>query len=189
MATGPEEMRTVTQTPTQTPPEPPREVALLALDAKPYDTAALVPYARNSRTHTEEQVRQLAEAFKFYGFTVPVLIRPDGQIIAGHGRVMAAKLLGMPRVPVVVAEGWTDEQVKAYVIWDNRSAEMAGWDKAILKLEMADLHAAGFDVTRTGFTLEDAGLKAPTFEPVTFTARLDEKTPHTCPRCGHEFRT
>jgi hypothetical protein len=111
----------------------------------------LIPYARNSRTHSDEQVIQIAASIKEFGFTNPVLIDTDNGIIAGHGRVMAAKKLGLKEVPCIVADGWTDAQKKAYIIADNKLALNAGWDNALLALEFAELEELGFDLSLTGF--------------------------------------
>lgn len=117
--------------------------------------ADLVPYARNSRSHSPEQITSLRAAFRYYGFTIPVLISEDDTIIAGHGRVMAAEAEGMPEVTVIVARGWSAEKIRAYVIWDNRSAEQASWDLGNLRLELGDLRGSGFDLSLTGFDLGD----------------------------------
>lgn len=114
-------------------------------------TATLVPYARNARTHSEAQVAQIAASVREWGWTVPVLIDDEGTIIAGHGRVLAAQSLGLDEVPVMVASGWTDAQRRAYVLADNRLALNAGWDTELLKLELADLKAADFDMGLMGF--------------------------------------
>jgi hypothetical protein len=111
----------------------------------------LIPYARNSRTHSDAQVAQIAASIKEWGWTTPVLIDEGGQIIAGHGRIMAARKLGMAEVPVIIAEGWTDAQKKAYVIADNKLALNAGWDEEILKLEFEELASLDFDVSIIGF--------------------------------------
>jgi DNA modification methylase len=111
----------------------------------------LVPYARNSRTHSDQQVAQIAASIREWGWTTPVLVDPDGMIIAGHGRVMAARKLGMAEVPVMVAEGWTDAQKRAYVLADNQLAMNAGWDAELLKLELVDLQGMDFDVSLLGF--------------------------------------
>jgi ParB-like chromosome segregation protein Spo0J len=94
--------------------------------------AELIPYARNSRVHSEQQVSQIAASIKEWGWTVPVLVDDDGVIIAGHCRVMAAQKLGIESVPCMVASGWSDAQKRAYVIADNRLTEIAVWDDAIL---------------------------------------------------------
>lgn len=107
----------------------------------------LVPYAQNSRIHSPEQVDQLAESIKEWGWTVPVLVDEDGGIIAGHGRIMAAQQLGIEEVPVMVAVGWSDAQKRAYVIAD--------WDIEVLNAELAALIDDGFDVSLSGFDLEE----------------------------------
>lgn len=89
---------------------------------------ALIPYARNARTHSEEQVAQIAASIREWGWTNPVLIDEDAGVIAGHGRLMAARKLGITEVPCIVARGWTDAQKRAYVLADNQLALNAGWD-------------------------------------------------------------
>ena len=112
---------------------------------------SLIPYARNARTHSDEQVAQIAASIKEWGWTIPILVDPDGQIIAGHGRVMAARKLGLTEVPVIVAAGWTEAQKRAYVIADNKLALNAGWDEELLRLELGELGDLGFDLELTGF--------------------------------------
>ncbi len=111
----------------------------------------LSPYAHNARTHSIEQVAQLVESIKQFGWTNPVLIDEKGEIIAGHGRVMAAEMLKMDSVPVIVLSGLTDEQKKAYRLADNRLPMNAGWDEDLLRMELSDLINADFDVSLTGF--------------------------------------
>ena len=113
--------------------------------------AALIPYARNARTHSDAQVAQIAASIKEWGWTTPVLVDPEGSIIAGHGRVMAARKLGLTEVPVMVAENWSDAQKKAYVLADNQLALNAGWDSDLLALELKDLDANGFKLDLIGF--------------------------------------
>ena len=115
----------------------------------------LVPYAKNSRTHSEEQVAQIAASIREWGFTTAVLVDESGSIIAGHGRVMAARKLGLASLPVMVAAGWTDAQKRAYVIADNKLALNAGWDNELLALELGELGDAGFALELTGFTDEE----------------------------------
>jgi DNA modification methylase len=117
--------------------------------------ADLIPYARNSRTHSAEQVGQIAASIKEWGWTVPVLIDPDGGLIAGHGRILAAQKLGIADVPCMVADGWTDAQKKAYVIADNKLALNAGWDDAMLKIELGELGDLDFDLSLTGFGTDE----------------------------------
>ena len=121
----------------------------------------LVPYARNSRTHSDEQVAQIAASIKEWGFTNPVLIEPDGGIIAGHGRVMAAQRLGLVDVPCVIAEGWTEAQKRAYVIADNKLALNAGWDNELLAVEFGELADLGFDLDLTGFDADEIAALTP----------------------------
>lgn len=111
----------------------------------------LVPYARNSRTHSDTQVAQIAASIKEWGWTTPVLVSEDGTLIAGHGRVMAARKLGLQEVPVMIARGWTEAQRRAYVVADNQLALNAGWDMDLLSIEMLDLKAEGFDLSLIGF--------------------------------------
>jgi len=115
----------------------------------------LIPYARNSRTHSDEQVAQVAASIREFGFTNPVLIDGDGGIIAGHGRVMAARKLGMDKVPCIRLAHLTEAQRRAYVIADNKLALNSGWDDQMLALEFKDLQDMGFDLELTGFGLGD----------------------------------
>lgn len=115
------------------------------------ETASLIPYANNSRTHSDEQVNQVASSIKEFGFTNPVLIDEQGGIIAGHGRVMAAKKLGLAEVPTITLAGLTKAQVKAYVIADNNLALNAEWDIDTLRLEIETLKEMDFDLELMGF--------------------------------------
>jgi len=152
----------------------------------------LIPYAKNSRTHSDEQVAQIAASIKEWGWTTPVLVDDTGQIIAGHGRIMAARKLGMEEVPVIVAEGWTDAQKRAYVLADNKLAMNAGWDNEMLALELGEIGDLGFDLDLVGFKAEEIqSLQTPDFEPGTEEdqGKLDELDPKwiACPHCGKEF--
>lgn len=118
-------------------------------------TTDLVPYARNSRTHSDAQVAQIAGSIKEFGFNNPVLIDPDGGIIAGHGRVMAAQKLGLEKVPAVRLDHLTETQRKAYVIADNRLALNAGWDDQMLTLELQELDTENFDLSLLGFETDE----------------------------------
>jgi len=117
----------------------------------------LVPYARNARTHSDEQVAQIAASIREWGWTVPVLIDEDGGLIAGHGRVLAARKLALTQIPVMVAAGWSEAQKKAYVIADNKLALNAGWDLELLAVELGDLQAFDFDLGLTGFSGDELG--------------------------------
>jgi ParB-like chromosome segregation protein Spo0J len=116
--------------------------------------ADLTPYARNSRTHSEAQVAQIAASITEFGFTNPVLVDAEGGIIAGHGRVLAAQSLGLETVPVLVLDHLTEDQRRAYVIADNKLALNAGWDEDALRAEIEELARGGYDLDLIGF---DAG--------------------------------
>lgn len=111
----------------------------------------LIPYAKNSRTHSDAQVAQIAASIKEFGWTNPILVDGDNGIIAGHGRLMAARKLGMDEVPVIELDGMTDLQKKAYIIADNQLAMNSGWDTGLLQIELAELQSEGFDLDLIGF--------------------------------------
>ena len=115
----------------------------------------LLPYARNARTHSDEQVSQLAASIKEFGFNNPVAIDADGMILCGHGRVMAAQKLGLKEVPTVCLSHLSPTQVKAYILADNKLALNAGWDNDLLKIELEDLKESDFDLNLTGFSDEE----------------------------------
>lgn len=117
--------------------------------------ATLIPFAKNSRTHSDAQVAQIAASIREFGFTNPVLIDEANGIIAGHGRVMAARKLKLTEVPCIRLAHLSDAQKRAYVIADNKLALNAGWDEAMLKLELADLKALDFDLDLTGFNTDE----------------------------------
>ncbi len=114
-------------------------------------TAKLIPYARNSRTHSERQVAQIAASIREFGFTNPILIDGADGIIAGHGRVLAAAALGLAEVPCVVLDHLTEIQKRAYVIADNKLALNAGWDEVTLSAELARIEEDGFNLSLLGF--------------------------------------
>src|SRR5687767_2536533 len=111
----------------------------------------LIPYARNPRTHSDAQVAQIAASIREFGWTVPILVDGANGIIAGHGRVLAARKLGLGRVPVIELAHMTEAQKRAYVLADNQLALNAGWDEALLRLELADLRELGFELGLLGF--------------------------------------
>ena len=117
--------------------------------------SGLIPYANNARTHSDEQVAQIAASIREFGWTNPVLVDGENGIIAGHGRVLAARKLGYSEVPCIELSHLTDAQKRAYVITDNRLALNAGWDDELLRVEFTELQDAGFDLTLTGFTLDE----------------------------------
>lgn len=119
----------------------------------------LQPYKNNAKVHDKEQVQKIADSIKEFGFLNPILIDKDLNIIAGHGRTMAAELLGMKEVPAVYVEGLTDAQRRAYILADNRLTELGGWDEFIVQQELEALKSEGFNIELTGFELnieEDA---------------------------------
>lgn len=118
-------------------------------------TADLIPYARNSRTHSDAQVAKLAASIKEFGFLNPVIVDGDNGIIAGHGRILAAQKMGLEAVPTIEADHLTEAQRRAYIIADNRLALDAGWDADLLRIELGDLDAEGFDLSLTGFDLDE----------------------------------
>ena len=115
------------------------------------EISKLVPYANNSRTHNEKQIKKLQSSLREFGFVNPILIDRDFNIIAGHGRVFAAKEDGIKTVPCVFVDHLTEAQKKAYIIADNRLAEDAGWDKDLLSIELENLKELDFDVDLLGF--------------------------------------
>jgi DNA modification methylase len=115
----------------------------------------LIPYARNARTHDEQQVAQIAASIREWGWTNPVLVDEDGTIIAGHGRVLAARKLRIPDVPVMIAAGWSEAQKRAYTIADNKLTLNGGWDQDLLALEFGELEVLGFDLDLVGFSEEE----------------------------------
>ena len=123
--------------------------------------AELIPYIRNAREHSEDQILQLRASIREFGFVAPLLIDTQGNILAGHGRLMAAKAEGMEELPCVLVEHLTDSQRRAYILADNRLAEQSTWDAEIVSQELQDLKDAGFDFTLTGFDESDIILDEP----------------------------
>lgn len=121
------------------------------LKVKYTKTAELIPYVNNSRTHSEAQIKQVASSIKEFGFTNPIIIDEGNTILAGHGRLQAAQLLGLEQVPTQSVEGWSEAKKKAYIIADNKLALNAGWDVELLKLELDAIGSLDFDVELTGF--------------------------------------
>lgn len=154
----------------------------------------LVPYARNSRTHSQDQIAKIAASIREFGFLNPIIVDGQNGIIAGHGRVLAAQKLEIEYVPVLEAKHLTDAQKKAYIIADNRIALDAGWDDDMLKIEFGDLADDGFDLTLTGFSLgEIANLTLDGSDitqaesPEDFKEVDEEQMECICPKCGYEF--
>lgn len=129
--------------------------------------AELKPYEKNPRHHPESQIIKLAQSIQQFGWTVPILIDPEGRIIAGHGRHQAALHLGLDEVPVVIADGWTADQMRTYTILDNRLAEASVWDSKVLIDELqALLSADEFDVIGAGLDDEFLASLVPSYSPV-----------------------
>lgn len=154
----------------------------------------LVPYARNARTHSDHQVGQIAASIREWGWTVPILVDEENEIIAGHGRILAAEMLGIDKVPAMVAKGWTKAQKRAYCLADNKLALNAGWDEELLPVELEELKGLEFDLDLTGFSddeitllLDDgAGFGAGDESDQGDLGSTEPKTV-TCPHCGEEF--
>jgi len=127
----------------------------IQVEQTPVDS--LIPFARNARTHSDEQVKQIAASIREFGFNNPILIREDLTVIAGHGRLAAAKVLGLKEVPTISLAHLTPLQVRAYVLADNKLALNAGWDDEMLALELEELGMEGFDVALTGFDEVEIG--------------------------------
>jgi len=126
----------------------------LHIDYRPIES--LIPYARNARTHSSEQVVQIAASIREFGFNNPVLVDGQHGVIAGHGRILAARQLGMTELPVIELSHLSNTQKRAFILAENRLTERGGWDDELLSLELADLQAAGFDLELTGF--DDAAI-------------------------------
>lgn len=152
----------------------------------------LIPYAKNARTHSDEQVAQIAGSIKEFGFNNPVLVDKDNSIIAGHGRLLAARKLGMDKVPVIQLEHMTEAQRKAYVLADNRIALNSGWDTSMLTLELQELKD-DIDLSLLGFDADEINnlCNLVNFDPATEEdqGKLDQLDPKwiDCPHCGKEF--
>jgi ParB-like chromosome segregation protein Spo0J len=165
---------------------PAREGAAWPADqVERWPIAKLIPYARNARTHSPEQVAQIAASIREFGFTVPVLVDEAGTLIAGHGRVLGAMQLGITDVPTMVARGWTPAQIQAYRLADNQLALNAGWDRELLGLELGELKLGGFDLALTGFgKLELGDLLADRTQGLTDPDDAPEAPEHPVSRTG-----
>lgn len=124
----------------------------------------LIPYARNARTHSAEQVSKLAGSLKEFGFINPIIISEDGGVLAGHGRILAAQKLGIKQVPCVIESHLTEAQKRAYILADNRLALDAGWDEEMLKIELNDLKEMEFDLDMIGFSTEELSMYVDDFD-------------------------
>ena len=127
----------------------------MSLEINYISTDVLIPYVNNSRTHSDKQVTEIASSIKEFGFTNPVLIDKENTIIAGHGRLLASKKLGLKEVPTILLENLTEAQKKAYIIADNKLALNAGWDEELLSIELKELDELGYDTSLTGFSEDE----------------------------------
>lgn len=157
-------------------------------------TEELIPYENNPRTHGDEQISRLIRSIREFGFTNPILTDGDAGVIAGHGRLIAARQLGLETVPTIELKHLTPAQRKAYVIADNKLALDAGWDMDLLRLEMADLRENGFDLDLTGFDPMEADKLFASDpeaddEPEGAAAEGTLEGKVRCPGCGYEFQT
>jgi len=162
----------------------------ISLQIKYRSPDSLVPYARNPRTHSEEQISQIAASIREFGFMNPILIDAGQGIIAGHGRLAAAKELGLEKLPCIDLSHLTDEQKRAYIIADNKLALNGGWNEDLLRLELTELKELGANLELTGFDameLADIMLgKDVEFKEYDESA-ADDVQLATCPKCGHTF--
>lgn len=145
-----------------------------------HPVSALYPHDRNARTHSKRQIEQIATSIRHFGFTNPVLVDQEDRIIAGHGRVAAAKLIGMERVPVIAIEGMSEAERRAYILADNRLAELAGWDEDLLRLELGAIVELDpdLDLALTGFDGADLdAVLTPTISSEEECVEVDESVP------------
>ena len=150
----------------------------------------IVPYGKNAREHSREQVTQIINSIREFGFTSPVLLDHENVLIAGHGRLAAAREMGMTELPAIVIEGLSDTQKQAVRLADNKLALNASWDDDLLRSELMDLREVGFDLALTGFgEIEIAGLfPADPIAPDGFDSYDEDiETEHECPKCGYVF--
>lgn len=143
-------------------------------EIKMVSTDSLIPYDRNPKTHPDSQIEQLKNSIRQWGWTIPILIDENNQVIAGHGRLFAAKGLEMEAVPCITAEGWSDEQKKAYVIADNKLAEGGEWDTPLYFSELKAISAAGFNLELVGFDSSISLDFEPNLDPSTSFADVNE---------------
>lgn len=152
------------------------------------EVAKLVPYANNAKIHNSVQLEKLKKSIEEFGFITPCLIDKDFNIIAGHGRVMAAKELKMEKVPCVFVEGLSETQKKAYILADNKLGEIAEWDMELLDQELRELTELGLDITLTGFDLDNEFLDdIHDGMEIEIDSLSDETFKHECPECGFKF--
>ena len=162
------------------------EAASVVVEQRSID--ALIPYARNARLHDDSHVAQIAASLREWGWTFPVLVDEQDGIIAGHGRVLAARKLGYTEAPVIVARGWSEEKKRAYILADNKLALNSRWDQAMLAGELADLKDV-FALDLAGFTEDELDKLLKGASPPSDFEQYDDSlaTDHQCPKCGYRF--
>lgn len=152
------------------------------------EIAKIKPYKNNAKIHSKNQLKKLQESISEFGFLTPCLIDQDFNLIAGHGRVEAAKALGMKEVPCVFVEELTEQQRKAYILTDNKLSELAEWDLEILNQELAELSEAGMDITLVGFELNnEITQELNDGVEISIESLGDENFKYECPECGFRF--
>lgn len=187
-----------TSTMTETPKAPPKKPALPqwpATNVELWPLKKIKPYERNARTHSDGQIDQIVASMKRFGVTAPVLIDEKGILIYGHGRHAAAEKLGLKKLPVSIAHGWTEAEKSAYRIMDNQIALNSDWNLPLLKTEIKDLMLDDYDISLLGFKnneLEMLTALPDEFTPQGILGGLDQHGPkeqqeHVCPKCGHKF--
>ena len=144
-----------------------KDVQMLGVDE-------LIPYDRNPRTHPDSQIEELKNSIRQWGWTMPVLIDENKTILAGHGRLFAAKELGITEVPCLQADGWSEEQKKAYVIADNQLANNSAWDTGLLVQQLREVNSSGFDMSKFGFDPSWFEDYKPMLEPVSAGFNVDQ---------------
>jgi len=152
------------------------------------EIAKIKPYKNNAKIHGKNQLKKLQESISEFGFLTPCLIDQDFNLIAGHGRVEAAKALGMKEVPCVFVEELTEQQRRAYILADNKLSELAEWDLEILNQELAELSEAGMDITLVGFELNnEITQELNDGVEISIESLGDENFKYECPECGFRF--
>ena len=152
------------------------------------EIAKIKPYKNNAKIHGKNQLKKLQESISEFGFVTPCLIDQDFNLIAGHGRVEAAKAMGMKEVPCVFVEELTEQQRKAYILADNKLSELAEWDLEILNQELAELSEAGMDITLVGFELNnEITQELNDGVEISIESLGDENFKYECPECGFRF--
>lgn len=175
----------MTDSPTPTPTRETRQIEFVAIED-------LRPYAGNPRTHSPAQVAMIARSIQAFGWTVPVLLDGAGEVVAGHGRILAAEHLGLSRVPVIRLGDLTPAQARAYRIADNQLTLLGGWDKSALAQEIQALSSEDFDLSLTGFDPDEIEKFFEGLEDVEAPEDFKEfdedlETDYRCPKCGYEW--